>query len=52
MNPYDFAALLTALDSLDEHTKLEWGAEIPREPTKWERLKQFLFGSKDNENKD
>ena len=50
MNPYDFAALLTALDDLDvlpDFKLASWGDEPPRGPTRWERLKQFLFGSKD-----
>ncbi len=53
LNPYAFAALLTALDDLDElnaeDALVPWGEEPPREPTTWERIKEFLFGSKDGE---
>jgi hypothetical protein len=53
LSPYAFAALLTALDDLDELNAeddlVPWGEELPRETTTWEKIKEFLFGSKDAE---
>ena len=47
LNKYEFAALLTALDNLDEFDPGAAMVKWPREPTIWEKIKQFLFGSKD-----
>lgn len=53
LHPLQFSALLIALDDLDETDAatvlVPWGDEPPREPTTWEKIKQFLFGSKDAE---
>ena len=49
LHPHQFAALLTALDNLDDSdaAKVVITDEPPREPTTWERIKSFLFGSKE-----
>ncbi len=53
LHPLQFAALLTVLDDLDDYDPalilVPWGDEPPREPTTWEKIKQFLFGSEDAE---
>ena len=49
LHPHQFAALLTALDNLDDSdaSKVVTTDEPPREPTAWERIRGFLFGSKE-----
>ena len=52
LNRFAFAALLTALDDRNELEPIErepWGKDPPREPTAWEKIKEFLFGSEDAE---
>lgn len=53
LHPLQFAALLTALDDLDEFdpgaVMVPWGEQAPRKPTTWEKIKGFLFGSEDAE---
>ena len=53
LHPHQFAALLTALDDLEDFDPatvlVPWGDEPPREPTTWEKIKEFMFGSKDAE---
>ncbi len=60
LHPLQFAALLTALDDLDDFDAatvlVPWGDEPPRLPTRWEIVKQFfidiwekIFGRKDAE---
>ena len=49
LNRFDFAALLTVLDNLDEVSMedviVPW--KPPPEPTFWDKIKDKLFGSKD-----
>ena len=49
LNRYDFAALLTVLDDLDEFDPGAGMVKWPRKPTIWEKIRQFLFGSRDAE---
>ncbi len=49
LNRYDFAALLTVLDDLDEFDPGAGMVKWPREPTPWEKIKEHLFGSEDAE---
>ena len=51
LHPLQFSALQTALDDLDDLPDIEleeWG-NSPRDPTTWEKIKGFLFGSDDAE---
>ncbi len=49
LNRYEFAALLTVLDDLDEFDPGAGMVKWPREPTTWGKIKEYLFGSKDAE---
>ena len=50
LNRYEFAALLTVLDDLDEFDPGAGMVKWPRKPTIWEKIKEKLFGSEDAEN--
>lgn len=42
MNPYDFAALMTVLDSLEDFEPGVGMVKWPRYPTFWEKVKQYF----------
>ena len=49
LSRYEFAALMTVLDDLEEFDPGVGMVEWTREPTAWEKIKEFLFGSEDAE---